>query len=255
MFWKIAKTNKYFGTVESLGKHVKSTGREWADSILFAVLAATLIRWSTFEAFTIPTSSMESTLMVGDYLFVSKLHYGPRAPITPLQVPLTHQSIWFTDKTGDGTGGTRSYLDLIQLPYFRFPGITEIKRNDIVVFNWPWDNGKDIFPEFETLQRSSLRPTDLKTNYVKRCVAVAGDTLEIINQDIYINGKVSHIDGRIQHLHEVFVNKNFYKKQFGEINLMTLNNFAVKICDDNKVRVESRRDQSGLLFIFGQYDC
>ena len=103
----------------------KGPVREWFDALLFAVIAATLIRWATFEAFTIPTPSMEKSLLVGDFLFVNKLNYGPRTPKTPLQVPLTHQKIWGTD--------IQSYLDWIQLPTFRLPGFGEVERNDVVV--------------------------------------------------------------------------------------------------------------------------
>ena len=144
----------------------KTKSREWADSLIFAILAATLIRWATFEAYTIPTPSMEASLLVGDYLFVSKLHYGPITPQTPLQVPLTHQTLWGT--------GIKSYSDLIQLPTYRLPGFSEIKRNDVVVFHVPHQ------AEF---------PADLRMNYIKRCVAVAGDTLEIRDGQVYLNGK------------------------------------------------------------------
>ncbi|MCC2547116.1 signal peptidase I [Hymenobacter sp. BT175] len=149
-------------------KHKKPKGffREWGDAILFAVVAATLIRWATFEAYTIPTPSMEHSLLVGDYLFVSKLHYGPRTPQTPLQVPLTHQTVWGTDM--------KSYSDAIQLPSFRLPGFSEVKRNDVVVFNVPFE---------------SQHPADLRTNYIKRCVAVAGDMLEVRDTQVFINGK------------------------------------------------------------------
>ncbi len=140
--------------------------REWGDAILFAVVAATLIRWATFEAYTIPTPSMEDSLLVGDYLFVSKLHYGPRTPQTPLQIPLTHQTLWGT--------GLKSYSDAIQLPSYRLPGFSEVKRGDIVVFNVPFE---------------SQHPADLRTNYIKRCVAVAGDVLEIKDTQVFINGK------------------------------------------------------------------
>ncbi len=139
--------------------------REWFDALLFAVIAATLIRWATFEAFTIPTPSMEKTLLVGDFLFVNKLNYGPRTPKTPLQVPLTHQKIWGTN--------IESYLDWIQLPTFRFPGFGDIERNDVVVFNYPNELDK---------------PLDLKTYYVKRCVGLPGDTIKIENGDVVING-------------------------------------------------------------------
>ena len=111
------KNDQYDSPGASMPKIKYSFTREWSDAILFAVLAATLIRWSTFELYTIPTPSMEGELMVGDFLFVSKLHYGARSPITPLQVPLTHQSIWFT-ADDQGKGGTDSYSDALQLPYY-----------------------------------------------------------------------------------------------------------------------------------------
>ncbi|MDF2456338.1 MAG: lepB [Cytophagaceae bacterium] len=147
-------------------KETKPKAKEkWWQSLLFAVIAATLIRWIFMEAFTIPTPSMENSLLVGDYLFVSKFHYGTRTPATPLQIPLSHQKIWFTN--------IPSYSDAIQLPTYRLPGITHVKNNDVVVFNYPLE-------EF---------PTDLKTNYIKRCIGVAGDTIEIKNREVFINSK------------------------------------------------------------------
>jgi signal peptidase I len=147
----------------------KSFIREWYDSIVFAVIAATLLRWSVAEAFVIPTPSMENSLLVGDYLFVSKFHYGSRTPRTPLQIPLTHQKIWGTE--------IPSYLDWIQLPSYRLPGLREVKRGEPVVFNVP----KDLLDPTE-------RPIDLKTYLVKRCVAIHGDKLEIRNKQVFING-------------------------------------------------------------------
>ncbi len=148
-------------------KEKKSALKEWWDAIVFAVIAATLIRWIFMEAFTIPTPSMEKSLLVGDYLFVSKISYGPRTPKTPLQIPLTHGKIWGTE--------IPSYLDFIQLPQFRFPGLSDVERNDVVVFNWPAE-GPDI-------------PLDLKTHYIKRCVGVPGDILEVRDMQVYINGE------------------------------------------------------------------
>lgn len=144
----------------------KSKVKEWTDAIVFAVIAATIIRWLLLEAFTIPTPSMEKSLLVGDFLFVSKMHYGARTPATPLQIPLTHQKIWGTN--------IPSYLDWINLPQFRLPGFSEVKRNDIVVFNYP--------TEFQY-------PVDLKTNYIKRCVAIAGDVIEVKDMQVYINNE------------------------------------------------------------------
>lgn len=145
----------------------KSKSREWVDAIVFAVIAATLIRWLLLEAFTIPTPSMERSLLVGDFLFVSKIHYGPKTPKTPLQIPLTHNHIW-------GMPNVPSYLDWIQLPQYRLPGFTDVKQNDVVVFNYP-----------EELQH----PSDLRTHYIKRCVGLPGDTIRIVDSQVYINGK------------------------------------------------------------------
>ena len=149
----------------------KSAVREWFDSVLFAVVAATLIRWLFMEAFTIPTPSMENSLMVGDFLFVSKLHYGTRTPRTPLQVPLTHQKIWGTD--------IPSYSTAIQLPSYRLPGFTHVKNGDVVVFNVP--------PKY--LNDNIDYPVDLKTNYIKRCIGIPGDVLEVRQRDVFVNGK------------------------------------------------------------------
>ncbi|PTB92713.1 signal peptidase I [Marivirga lumbricoides] len=154
----------------------KSKTREWIDAIVFAVIAATLIRWATLEAFVIPTPSMEGTLLVGDYLFVSKLHYGPRTPITPLQLPLTHRRFY-------GTENVPAYLDWIQLPQFRFPGFSEVKRNDAVVFNYP-----------EELQY----PLDLREYYIKRCVGLPGDTIQIDKAVLYVNGEEAYVPEDIE---------------------------------------------------------
>ena len=158
----------------------KSAAREWLDSIVFAVVAATLIRWLFFEAFTIPTPSMENSLLVGDFLFVSKLHYGTRTPKTPLQVPLTHQTIWGTS--------IPSYLDWIQLPQYRLPGFSDVKRGDVVVFNYP--------PEQQ-------HPVDLRTNYIKRCVGLPGDDIEVRDMQVFANGQA--VENPLRMENEYFV--------------------------------------------------
>ncbi|HYC87450.1 MAG TPA: signal peptidase I, partial [Chryseosolibacter sp.] len=163
----------------------KSKAREWWDAILFAVIAATLIRWLIMEAYTIPTPSMEKSLLVGDFLFVSKFHYGTRTTTTPLQVPLTHQKIWFTN--------IPSYLEWIRLPQYRLPGISEVKRNDVVVFNIP---PRDLNDNIDY-------PVDLKTNYIKRCVAIPGDTLTIKDKQVFINGKANPNPPLMQHSYMV----------------------------------------------------
>jgi signal peptidase I len=157
----------------------KSPFREWLDSVVFAVVAATLIRFFLFEAYTIPTPSMESSLMVGDFLFVSKMHYGVRTPKTPLQLPLTHQKIWFTNLP--------SYLSWLQLPTYRLPGFSSVKQGDAVVFN---------VPNFE---EDGDAPLDLRTFYVKRCVATPGDVLEVRDQQVFVNNKAMENPEKMQH--------------------------------------------------------
>ena len=164
---------------ESSKPKQKSAFREWLDSVVFAVVAATLIRFFLFEAYTIPTPSMESSLMVGDFLFVSKMHYGVRTPKTPLQLPLTHQKIWFTNLP--------SYLSWIQLPTYRLPGFSSIKQGDAVVFN---------VPNFE---EDGDAPLDLRTFYVKRCVATPGDVLEVRDQQVIVNNKAMANPEKMQH--------------------------------------------------------
>ena len=188
MNWKFWKKNK-----DNTPEKPKSKVREWGDAILFAVIAATLIRFFIMEAFTIPTPSMEKSLLVGDFLFVSKFHYGSRTPATPLQVPLTHQKIWFTN--------IPSYSDAIQLPQYRLPGFTHVKRNDVVVFNVPGIAESN----FEEPDRSKWidYPVDLKTNYIKRCVAVAGDSLEIRGKQLYINGTAAENPEKMQYAYTV----------------------------------------------------
>jgi signal peptidase I len=179
----------------------KSAVREWWDAILFAVVAATLIRWLIMEAYTIPTPSMENSMLVGDFLFVSKFHYGTRTPRTPLQIPLTHQKIWFTN--------IPSYLDWIQLPTYRLPGFSEVKREDVVVFNVPpkdLNEGKDY-------------PIDLKTNYIKRCVAVAGDVLEIKNKQVIINGQPLANPSDMQYSYLVTAKDEINERNFEKLEL------------------------------------
>jgi signal peptidase I len=139
---------------------------DWIPSVFFAVVAATTIRAFSFEAYTIPTPSMEKTLMVGDYLFVSKAHYGVRTPMTPVAIPLMHATIPYTD--------IPSFTTSVQLPYFRLPGFQDVQRNESFVFNYPGEVDN---------------PIDKKQNYVKRCVAVAGDTLSVHEGMVYIDGE------------------------------------------------------------------
>ncbi|MBA2422952.1 MAG: signal peptidase I [Chitinophagales bacterium] len=153
-------------TVTKKVKTKKSKTREWVDALIFAVIAATIIRTFILEAYTIPTPSMEKSLMVGDFLFVSKMHYGARIPQTPLSFPFAHHTMPLI--------GGKSYLEWIKLPYNRLPGFQSVKNNDIVVFNYPMED---------------FRPVDKRENYIKRCIAIPGDSLEVRGADVYINGK------------------------------------------------------------------
>lgn len=201
-----SKDVKYIGHDE-VRKHKKTASREWIDAAVFAIVAATLIRTFVFEAYTIPTPSMEKSLMVNDFLFVSKLSYGPRIPNTPLAVPFVHHSL--------PGSGTKSYLEWIKIPYKRLFA-ADVKRNDVVVFNLPVGdtviNDEENFGSkvtyYEALRQAGgnrdaiwnqfgdiivTRPVDKRENFIKRAVAIAGDTLEIRNGVVYINGKPNDI--------------------------------------------------------------
>jgi signal peptidase I len=149
------------------------------SSLLFAIIVATLVHTYVVQPFTIPTSSLEKSLLIGDFLFVSKVNYGPRVPMTTVALPMVHDSIPLTKR--------KSYLSWPQLPYLRLPALEKIKRNDIVVFNWPVDT---VHYFFEPKGRPGvIKPIDKKSNYVKRCVGVPGDSLSIKDGFVYINNK------------------------------------------------------------------
>lgn len=148
----------------------KSPAREWTEAIAFAVLAATLIRTFFIEAYVIPSGSMERSLLVGDYLFVSKMNYGPRLPMTPISFPFAQNTMPLI--------GTRSYSDIVKLPYYRLPGFSNVKKGDVVVFNFPMQSDSPFY-----------RPVDKEDNYIKRCQGAPGDTLAIVNAQVFVNGK------------------------------------------------------------------
>ncbi|MFI5157995.1 MAG: signal peptidase I [Sphingobacteriales bacterium] len=152
------------------GKKKKSGTREWTEAIIFAVIAATLIRAFFIEAYTIPTPSMERSLLVGDFLFVSKINYGARTPMTPIAFPFAHHTMPLL--------GTKAYWDGWELGYHRLPGFSEVKKGDVVVFNYPMDADSPLY-----------RPVDKRENYIKRCQGVAGDTLSVVNGQVVVNGK------------------------------------------------------------------
>jgi signal peptidase I len=200
---------KYLGTLDTLPVVQKSVGAEWFEAITFAVVAATLIRWTIMEAYTIPTPSMENSLLVGDFLFVSKFHYGTRTPATPLQIPLTHQKIWFTD--------IPSYSDAIQLPQFRLPGFTKIKNGDVVVFNVPGDY-ENNWGNYNQNTWTHY-PVDLKANYIKRCIGIPGDQIEIRNTQVIVNGKPLENPELMQFSYEVVSNNEISERNFEKLGL------------------------------------
>jgi signal peptidase I len=217
-------------STEEVKKRKKTPGREWADAITFAVIAATIIRTFYFEAFTIPTSSLEKTLLVGDFLFVSKVSYGARIPNTPLSFPFAHHTLPLTKST-------KSYLEWIKLPYYRLGGLSEIKRNDLVVFNFPAgdsvalnlqnqvydqlvrslgrkfifsgrinpNTGEDVFGDIIS------RPVDKRENYIKRCVGTPGDILEIKNSKLFISDEPAFVPEYLQYNYAVTVKDYGFK--------------------------------------------
>lgn len=222
-----SQNEKYAGH-EAVARYKKGISREWIDAAVFAVVAATIIRTFVFEAYTIPTESMEKTLLVNDFLFVNKMSYGPRIPQTPLSFPFVHNIMPFSTTTP-------SYTTLVQLPYTRLPGFQEVKRNDVVVFNFP--AGDTIInladygsknPYYDVLRtqfkgnRDALmaefpihvHPMDKTDNYIKRCIAQGGDTLMIKDGKVYINGKPNPIPEASQTEYQVETNGQNLSDEF-----------------------------------------
>jgi signal peptidase I len=199
--------------------------KNWIDPIIFAVIAASIIRGYFIEAFTIPTSSLEKSLMVGDFLFVNKFAYGPKIPQTPLSFPFAHHTLPLS-------ATKKSYLEWIKLPYFRLPGFGTVKNNDIVVFNYPdgdtvalgfqetsyyqlarnFGYGVLKNPDFEIPVGNGAfrkvgqivgRPVDKREHYVKRCVGIAGDLFEIRDGNIFINGTAQAMPKKAQHFYYI----------------------------------------------------
>jgi signal peptidase I len=242
------KNAKFVG-LDKYKKEPSTFVKNWLDPIIFAVIAASIIRTFFLEAFTIPTSSLEKSLMVGDFLFVNKLAYGAKTPQTPIAFPFAHHTLPLSTTT-------KSYLEWIKLPYFRLPGFGKPKNGDIVVFNYPdgdtvFLNMQDVsyyqairqvaeeFKREDIAQKAQLktdaaykqlsweymhnpqnvnpftgapvgkitdRPADKREHYVKRCVAIAGDKLEIKDWEIYINDQLQSMPEHAQHKYWVKTN-------------------------------------------------
>jgi len=213
---RIANDTKQYNKLVAQNPFKKSPVREWAEAIIFAVFAATFIRMFLIEAFVIPTSSMEGSLVVGDFLFVSKGHYGIRMPQTIAMLPLLHNRIPVI--------GGESYIKKPQLKYQRLPALETIDRNDPVVFNYPEGDSVYVFPErtwsIYDLRRGSIppmfsgaiqsglnslvtRPLDKMDHYIKRCIGLPGDSLQIRSQQVYINGKKGKNPENVQFMYSV----------------------------------------------------
>ena len=245
----------YFTNVEYVQNrdtNPKSSNGEWTSSIIFAVIAATFVHTYFMQPYTIPTSSLEKSLLVGDFLFVSKFHYGARVPMTTVAAPMVHDTIPFIKR--------KSYLNkeqlpfIAELPYLRLPGLQKIKRNEIVCFNWPVDTMVNMF----YTDKKYYKPIDKKTNYVKRAVGIAGDTLEVINGYVYINGKKNQLPERakLQFSYLVQPKKNKFNKRvminnyditdrFGPIN----SNYTYKFMGISEKSLEKLKNHTNVSWI------
>lgn len=214
---KVNKNERQLKKLQAQNPYHKSSGREWAEAIIFAVFAAAFIRMFLIEAYVIPTSSMEGSLMVGDFLFVSKANYGIRTPQTIAMLPLLHNRVPVV--------GGESYLEKPQLPYKRLPALESIDRNDPVVFNFPEGDSVYIFPgrtysiydyrrghiddpvkiqQIKTGRKDLVtRPMDKKDHYIKRCIGLPGDSIEVRDRTVYINGRPAEQPRYLQYLYIV----------------------------------------------------
>jgi signal peptidase I len=283
------KDTKFFGVTDI--KSESSFIKNWADPIIFAVVAASIIRGFFFEAFTIPTSSLEKSLMVGDFLFVNKVCYGAKVPQTPIAFPFAHHTLPFTT-------GTQSYLEWIKLPYMRLPGYSKPKNGEIIVFNYPDGDTVTIGtqqytsyyemvrqygyqnmnnPNF-TVELGGMsvkngkkvgRPIDKREHYVKRCVGIAGDKLQIKDGELFINDKKQAMPEHAQHFyevkiatrllnideyfldkHDIYVTEAGIKENIGEDTTVYLFNMPANVAEDIKstpyvISVKKRIDPKG----------
>ncbi|MDE5742983.1 MAG: signal peptidase I, partial [Bacteroidales bacterium] len=196
------KRRLHFENPALLPPFPKTPTREWIDTLCFALAVALIVHGFYFKGYVIPSSSMEKSLQVGDFLFVSKIHYGPRLPNTPVAFPFVLHTMPLTkDKP--------SFVSDIQLPYYRFPGFTTVKRNDVIVFNFPDGDtvstvyqsnvsyytlvnqvGREaVWRDRNRFGRIVYRPVDRRESFVKRCIAVGGDTVELRDGKTYVNGQ------------------------------------------------------------------
>lgn len=194
---------------------------EWVSSIVFAIVAATLVHTYFIQPYVIPTGSLERTLRVGDFLFVSKFHYGARVPMTTLAAPMVHDTLpvlktrsYLADVNPE-TAKT-SWINKLQLPYMRLPGFEEVKKNDIVVFSLP----SDTLYQFFKAQKAVIKPIDKKSNYVKRCVGTPGDSLSVVDGFVHINGKKLQLSDRAKPMYdyEVYAKNGVSSRYLEEVD-------------------------------------
>ena len=222
---------KFWQKKNDANKKKKTKTREWVDAIVFAVIAATIIRVFFIEAYTIPSGSMERSLLVGDFLFVSKVNYGARIPMTPVAFPFAHHTMPLT--------GTKAYWDGVQWKYHRLPGLSDIKRNDVVVFNFPEGDTvalENQNPSYYDLVRQSdwktvnsqytitSRPVDKRENYIKRCIGIGGDVVSMTNGIASINGKAEPLKSTGMMPYKVEFKTN-------DVNFSVFNDIGLKISD------------------------
>ena len=202
---------------------------EWIDALIFAVVAVTIINIFLFQNFNIPTPSMEKSLLVGDYLFVSKVNYGPRIPNTPLSFPLVQHTLPLSKSTN-------SFLTWLKRPYKRLGGLSRIKNNNVVVFNFPVgdtvstnfqseisyytlikENGRErVNTDKRTFGKIVVRPVDKRENFIKRCVGIPGDVLEVIDNQLFINYKPADNPDKLQYSYYVNTNGSRINKRVFE---------------------------------------
>ena len=217
-------------------KKKKTKTREWVDAIVFAVVAATIIRVFFIEAYTIPSGSMERSLLVGDFLFVSKVNYGARVPMTPVAFPFAHHTMPFIN--------TKAYWDGVQWKYRRLPGLQDIKRNDVVVFNFPEGDTVVLERQDDNYYQMQLRgesresiwsgynvvsrPVDKRENFIKRCIAIAGDTISMRKGLAVVNGKPEPLVGTGGFTYSVeFTTADINLNLFVQIGCKSLNPTAI----------------------------